>query len=139
MDKMKNKNPITVIDLGSNTFRLVIYAQAIHPFPILYQKREFLKLPGNGYYAIEYQKPNTQLSILSVHDYPSAKQFVERVKKSQCESYEVADCGTFRTEAYSFTLIPEAKERWNQHMSQHDCSTVRRFTDCDDTPQCSSD
>ena len=44
MDKMKNKNPITVIDLGSNTFRLVIYAQAIYPFPILYQKREFLKL-----------------------------------------------------------------------------------------------
>ena len=44
MDKMKNKNPITVIDLGSNTFRLVIYAQAIPPFPILYQKREFLKL-----------------------------------------------------------------------------------------------
>ena len=41
---MKNKNPITVIDLGSNTFRLVIYAQAIYPFPILYQKREFLKL-----------------------------------------------------------------------------------------------
>ena len=44
MAKKKNKNPITVIDLGSNTFRLVIYAQAIHPFPILYQKREFLKL-----------------------------------------------------------------------------------------------
>ena len=41
---MKNKNPITVIDLGSNTFRLVIYEQAIYPFPILYQKREFLKL-----------------------------------------------------------------------------------------------
>ena len=44
MAKMKNKNPITVIDLGSNTFRLVIYEQAIYPFPILYQKREFLKL-----------------------------------------------------------------------------------------------
>ena len=33
-----------MIDLGSNTFRLVIYEQAIYPFPILYQKREFLKL-----------------------------------------------------------------------------------------------
>ena len=42
MAKKKNKNPITVIDLGSNTFRLVIYEQAIYPFPILYQKREFL-------------------------------------------------------------------------------------------------
>ena len=44
MVKKKNINPITVIDLGSNTFRLVIYEQAIYPFPILYQKREFLKL-----------------------------------------------------------------------------------------------
>ena len=79
-----------------------------------------------------------KLSILSVHDYPSAKQFVERVKKSQCESYEVASCGTFRTEAFSFTLIPEAKEDWRQHMSQHDCSTVRTFTDCDDTHECPS-
>tara|TARA_B100000989_G_C19504450_1_gene455834 strand:+ start:510 stop:1268 length:759 start_codon:yes stop_codon:yes gene_type:complete len=101
-------------------------------------KREFLKLPGNGYFAIEYGKPNTQLSILSVHDYPSAKLFVERVKKSQCESYEVASCGTFRTEAFSFTLIPEAKEEWRQHMSQHDCSTVRQFTSCDDTHECPS-
>ena len=53
MAKKKNKNPITVIDLGSNTFRLVIYAQAIHPFPILYQKREFLKL-GESIKTVSY-------------------------------------------------------------------------------------
>ena len=101
-------------------------------------KREFLKLPGNGYYAIEYDNPNTKLSILSVHDYPSAKQFVERVKKSQCESYGVASCGNFRTEGYSETLTPEKKEEFEQILSQHDCSTVRRFVDCDDTHECPS-
>ena len=104
-------------------------------------KREFLKLPANGYHAIEYDKPNTRLSILSVSSYPLANEFVERVKKSKCQNYrDQASCETFRTEAFSLTLTPERKVLWEQHLRVHrdDCSTERTFTDCDNTHQCSS-
>lgn len=39
--------PIAVIDVGSNSLRLVVYNQTTYPFKILFQKREFLKLGEN--------------------------------------------------------------------------------------------
>ena len=90
-------------------------------------KREFLKLPGNGYYAIEYGKPNTKLSILSVHDYPSAEQFCKKVKKSQDPLYNNGDCNSFNNDIY-------------EHPFQIRVSlNIRTFTSCDDTQPCELD
>ena len=43
----KIATPLAVIDVGSNSLRLVVYNQAIYPFKILFQKREFLRLGEN--------------------------------------------------------------------------------------------
>lgn len=43
----KIATPLAVIDVGSNSLRLVVYNQIIYPFKILFQKREFLKLGEN--------------------------------------------------------------------------------------------
>ena len=46
---MKNKinTPVAVLDLGSNSFRLVVYKETTYPFKIVTQEREFIQLGEN--------------------------------------------------------------------------------------------
>ena len=46
---MKNKinTQVAVLDLGSNSFRLVVYKEITYPFKIVTQEREFIQLGEN--------------------------------------------------------------------------------------------